>query len=95
MRALVYDLISSMNMIVSQTLLQTVDLKRVAVNEVLIFTKEVKARLLGVPMERLSAEITAIMKESNNTMVDMARKYFEAGVISSEIFEQFMQDFSY
>lgn len=95
MRALVYDLISSMNMIVSQTLLQTVDLKRVAVNEVLIFTKEVKARLLSVPMERLSAEITAIMKESNNTMVDMARKYFEAGVISSEIFEQFMQDFSY
>lgn len=95
MRALVYDLISSMNMIVSQTLLQTVDLKRVAVNEVLIFTKEVKARLLAVPMEKLSAEITAIMKESNNTMVDMARKYFEAGIISSEIFEQFMQDFSY
>ncbi len=95
MRSLIYDLVSSTNMIVSQKLLQTVDKKRVAVFESLVFTKAVKERLNAVPMENLTAEITAIMKESDNTMVDKAKRLFEAGRLSKEVYIEFKNSFSY
>ena len=95
MRALVYDLIKSMNIIVSQKLLTTVDIKRVAVNEVLIFTKELKERLTSVPMERLTHEITQVMIESKNTMVNKAEILLSKGVISQDVFDEFKRNFAY
>lgn len=95
MKTMIYDFIKSMNMIISQTLLPTVDMKRAAVNEVLVFTKEVKNRLYSVPVEELTKEITLIMKESNNTMVDKAKILLSEGVISQETFDIFEDSFSY
>ena len=95
MRSLIYDLIKNFNMIVSQKLLHTIDLKRIAVYETLIFTKSIKERLLSVPMEQLTSEIVLIMKESNDTMVHKAKKLFDNNVISSEEYYEFEAGFSY
>jgi Tfp pilus assembly pilus retraction ATPase PilT len=95
MRSMIYDLISSMNMIVSQKLLTTVDLSRVAVNEVLVFTKEIKKRLNSIPIEKVSSEIEKIMLESGSTMVDKAESLRDQGIISEETFLKFKDSFSY
>lgn len=94
-RALVFDLISALNFIVSQKLLTRLDGGRVAVYECLKFTKEIKAELKSLPVEEISEAITVIMKQSGATMVDKAKVLLDDGVISEEVFANFKDSFSY
>lgn len=94
-RSMVYDLITNLSMIVSQKLLTTTSLDRVAVNETLVFTREIRDRLKAVPIESIAEEIAKIMLESKNTMVDKARKLHQEGVLSDEVFFDFERDYSY
>lgn len=94
-KSLIYDFIMNMNMVVSQKLLTTVNKKRVAVTEIFIFTREIKEKLATLDMHEISQEIKKMMINSNNTMVDQARKHCENGVISEEVFKEFEYSFSY
>lgn len=94
-RSVIYDLISSLNLIVSQKLLTTTKLSRVAVHEYLYFDRDIKARLHSVEIDEISSEIEKIMKENGNTMVDQARALHENSVISDETFKEFELAFSY
>jgi defect-in-organelle-trafficking protein DotB len=94
-RALIYDLISSLNMIVSQKLLRTVKNKRVAVNEVLIFTPEIRERLFSTPREKIKREMEVIMREKGDTMVEKAKSLFEDGVIDEPTYKDFAKSFGY
>jgi defect in organelle trafficking protein DotB len=94
-RSKVYDLISSLNMIVSQKLLPTIDKKRVAVNEMLIFTQDIKLQLQALPVDQVSAKIKEIMIAQGKTMVDRARALFNDGIISELVFTRFEKSFSY
>jgi Tfp pilus assembly pilus retraction ATPase PilT len=95
MKSVLYDLIMTSNMIVSQKLLKTKQGSRVAVNETLVFTKEIKERLVAVKPERLANEIKDIMLEKNDTMVSKAEKLFHEGVIDEDVFIPFKNAFSY
>jgi Tfp pilus assembly pilus retraction ATPase PilT len=94
-KSIIYDLISSLNLIVSQKLLTTVDLNRVAVSEVLHFTKEVKERLHNVEIDQISREVKSIMLEKNDTMVDKAKTLFRLGKITETVYNDFKESFSY
>ena len=94
-KSLVYDLIMNMNMIVSQKLLTTVTKKRVAVNEVFLFNREIKSKLATLPMHEISNEIKKMLIESKETMVDKAKILLEDGVISKEVYDEFEYSFAY
>jgi len=94
-RSMVFDLISNLSMIVSQKLLTTVELKRIAVNETLVFTREIQDRLKKVEIEHIAKEIALIMIESENTMVHKARRFHKEGILSDEVFFNFEKDYSY
>lgn len=91
----VYDLLSSLNMVVSQKLLETVNMKRTAVNETFIVTKEIRDTLQALPIDRVAREIKGIMVEQKATIVDNARKRLEAGIISEQVFDEFQASYSY
>lgn len=95
MRAKIFDLISAFNMIVSQKLLSTVDMKRVAVNEELSFDHSLKKHLQSLPPEKLTKEVETIMLDSNKTMVHMAKEFMLEGRISKEVYHDFKYSFSY
>jgi Tfp pilus assembly pilus retraction ATPase PilT len=95
LRSLVFDLITSIHMIVSQKLLPTINKKRVAVFEKLIFTKAIKKRLLSVDIDKIPDEITTIMIEQNCTMVGMAKEFLDDNVISQETYDEFKLSFEY
>jgi Tfp pilus assembly pilus retraction ATPase PilT len=94
-QALTYDLISSSNMFVSQKLLQTIDLKRVAVNETIIFNNEIRERLFTAGRANMKREMENIMREKGSTMVDKAKLLWEDGVISEETYQEFAYSFGY
>ena len=94
-KMLIYDLINSIHMLVSQKLIAKKDSGRVAAFESIVFTPEIRERLLALPVERISVELGLIMKENGDTMVDMARKHFEDGLIDEETFLRFEKDYSY
>jgi defect-in-organelle-trafficking protein DotB len=94
-KSLTHDLISALNIIVSQKLLTTISGGRVAVYELLHFTKEIKNNLKKIPVDEIPQAIADIMIESGNTMVDKAEKLLEDEVISEEVFRHFKDSFSY
>lgn len=93
-RAKVYDLLSTVNCIVSQKLLTTVDLKRIAVNEVFHVTTELRRELQNTEPEHLTKKVQTIMNDNNATMVHMAEKYKNDGIISPSVFEEFKLGFA-
>lgn len=95
MKATIFNLISSLNMIVSQKLLTTVSLGRVAVNEVLIFTPEIRKVLLKAELSEIPEIISDIMVTNNATMVDKAKILLEKGIISEKVYTDFYKSFSY
>jgi len=94
-RAMAYDLIEGLHMVVSQALLRTVDGKRIAVNEYHIFDQATKIRLQKVGMENYSNEIKKIMIEKGNTIVDDAKMKLQEGLISQEEFDRFSETSGY
>jgi defect-in-organelle-trafficking protein DotB len=94
-KARVYDLIESLHMIFSQTLLTTLKAKRTAVYEYLIFTREIKQRLHSVLVEDVSKELSLIMTELGRTMTVMAERKLADVEISQEVFDRFKASYSY
>lgn len=84
--SLQYDLIESLKMIISQRLLKTIDGKRVAIREYLIFTDEIKDRLLSVESNLMTRELRRIVKEKKQTLIDDAERKFNEGIISEDEF---------
>jgi defect-in-organelle-trafficking protein DotB len=80
--ALQYDLIESLKMIISQRLLKTIDGKRIAIREYLIFTDEIKDRLLSTDPNLMTRELRLIVKEKEQTLIHDAKRKYEEGIIS-------------
>jgi defect-in-organelle-trafficking protein DotB len=94
-KAKVYDLLSSLNMVVSQKLLETVDKKRCAVNEAFILNHDTRILLQALPLESISKEIKGIMNEEKKTIIHSALKQLELGRISEETFDNFKASYGY
>ncbi|MEG3764897.1 ATPase, T2SS/T4P/T4SS family [Alteromonas sp. 14N.309.X.WAT.G.H12] len=94
-QAMLNAYLNTANMIVSQKLINTIDKKRVAAYECLVFTQEVREKLKSVSIDEITETVAQIMKSNGNTMVDKARKYYEQGIISEKTFREFERDFGY
>lgn len=77
------DILETIRLAIWQKLVPTVDGKRVALREYLIFTDEVRDLLLEVEPERITAATRRLLKERGQPMEVDAQKKFNDGIISS------------
>lgn len=84
------DIIETMRLILWQKLVPSLDGKRVALREFLIFTEDVRDILLNSPLEKITAITRQLVKERGQPMhVDATRK-FEAGIIGEREYKILM-----
>ena len=76
------DIIETVRLIISQRLVPTVDEKRVALREYLVFDEKVRDQLLETKLINITSAVRALVKKQGRTMVADAKEKFEAGKIS-------------
>lgn len=76
------DIIETMRLIIWQRLVPTVDGKRVALREYLVFNEEVRDELLAVDPDAITAKTRQLLLEKGQPMIVEAKKKFEEGIIS-------------
>lgn len=77
------DILETIRLAIWQKLVPTVDGRRVALREYLIFNDEVRDILLDVDVEKITAATRRLLKERGQPMEVDAQKRFNEGVISS------------
>lgn len=80
------DIIETVRLIVSQRLVPTVEGKRVALREYLIFDEKIRDVLLEVDLNNITAMVRKMVREQGQTMEADARKKFEEGQISERTY---------
>lgn len=81
------DIIETVRLIIWQKLVPTVDGKRVALREFLIFDEGVRDLLLETNPETVTAATRRMLKERGQTMENDAKKKFDDGIISERTFK--------
>lgn len=81
------DILETLRMVIWQKLVPTVDLKRVALREYLIFDEEIRDILVGTEVEMLAAKTRVLLKERGQPMIVDAKLKFEAGIISERTYK--------
>ena len=84
------DIIETLRLIIWQKLVPTLDGKRVALREYLIFNEEVRDRLLEVEPEKVTAMTRRLVREFGQTMDVDTKAKFDAGLISERIYKLVM-----
>lgn len=80
------DLIETMRLIISQRLAPTVDGKRVALREYLIFNEKIRDILLDADPDTITAMVRKMVREQGRTMAVDAKEKFDAGLISERVY---------
>lgn len=75
------DILEIMRLLVWQKLAPSVDGKRVALREFLVFDQEVRDILIDTPVELLAAKTRLLLKERGQPMVVDAKRKFEEGIL--------------
>lgn len=81
------DIIETIRLIIWQKLVPTVDGKRVALREFLVFDEEVRDILLDKDPETVTSETRRLLKERGQTMHQDAKLKFDEGIISERTFK--------
>lgn len=76
------DLIETMRLIISQRLVPTIDGKRVALREYLVFDEKIRDILLEIDPINITAMVRKLVREQGRTMAADAQEKFAAGIIS-------------
>jgi defect-in-organelle-trafficking protein DotB len=76
------DIIETIRLVVSQRLVPTVDGKRVALREYLVFDEKVRDILLETDLINITNAVRKLVREKGRTMVTDAKEKFDAGIIS-------------
>lgn len=85
------DILETLRMVIWQKLVPTVDLKRVALREYLIFDEEIRDILVNTEVEMLANKTRQLLKERGQTMLMDAQKKFDEGRISERTLNLMMQ----
>ena len=80
-----------MRLIIWQKLVPTVDGKRVALREFLVFTEEVRDILLEAPLENITAATRELVKERGQIMGVDAQLKYDQGIISEREYRILMK----
>lgn len=89
-----FEVLDQLHMIVSQKLLKTIDGKRVAVREKLIFTQKIKDELSFINPLLINNAIRDIMTQQNEGIVLRAKELFDLNIISLKEYENVSGEFS-
>lgn len=81
------DIIETVRVVISQRLLPTLDGKRVALREYLIFDEKIRDILLDTDILNLTNVVRGLVREHGRTIVDDAREKFEAGIIAERYYK--------
>ncbi len=81
------DILETIRLVIWQKLVPTVDGKRVALREYLIFDESVRDALLDVEPENVTAATRRMVRSHGQTMDVDAKKQFEAGVITERMYK--------
>lgn len=76
------DIIETIRLVIWQQLVPTVDGKRVALREFLVFNEKVRDILLESELEQVTAVTRRLLKEYGQPMAIDAKRKFDAGIIS-------------
>lgn len=82
------DILSNIKMIVAQMLLPTVDGKRVAIREYLIFDEEILTTLLEAPIDNITYETRKLLVKHGQTFLQDAQAKFDSGLIATAELEK-------
>ena len=82
--AIAVDIINSLKMVITQLLVPSVDNKRVALREYLIFNEEIVDRLLMTEVDKLIYTSREVLKQYGQTFLQDAEKKFAEGVIDEK-----------
>jgi defect-in-organelle-trafficking protein DotB len=81
------DILETLRMVVWQKLVPTVDNKRVALREFLVFDEFVRDALLDIPIEEIASKTRELLKDRGQPMIVDAKKKFDEGTISQREFD--------
>lgn len=81
------DILETLRMVIWQKLVPTVDNKRTALREYLVFDENIRDILVDTDVEHLAAKTRELLKEYGQPMVEDAKKKFKDGIISKRTFE--------
>ncbi|OGT16071.1 MAG: Dot/Icm secretion system ATPase DotB [Gammaproteobacteria bacterium RIFCSPLOWO2_12_FULL_38_14] len=81
------DILETIRLVIWQKLVPTVDGKRVALREYLIFNEKLRDILLSSPFEEVTSVTRKLVKESGQTMEVDAEKKFKAGLIDERTYK--------
>lgn len=76
------DILETLRLVIWQRLVPTVDQKRVALREYLVFDEYVRDILVETPVDLLSAKTRELLRSRGQPMIVDAKKKFDAGIIS-------------
>ncbi len=80
------DILETLRLVVWQKLVPTVDMKRCALREFLVFDEEIRDILVDTPIEMLAAKTRLLLKERGQTMLVDAQRKLESGIISDKLY---------
>ena len=80
------DIIETLRLIISQRLAPTVDGKRVALREYLVFDERIRDILLDTDPIRITAAVRKMVREQGRTMAVDAKEKFDQGLISERTY---------
>lgn len=76
------DIIETVRLVISQRLVPTVDGKRTALREYLVFDETVRDVLLETDILNITQKVRELVKEHGHTMEKAAQEKYQAGIIS-------------
>lgn len=85
------DIIETIRLVIWQTLVPTLDGKRVALREYLIFSEEVRDILLNSNPENITETVRHLIKQYGQSMAKDAQAKFDAGIIGQREYSVMMQ----
>lgn len=80
------DITETIRMVIWQKLVPSVDGKRVALREYLVFNEEIRDHLLESDIEAVTANTRELLKTHGQTMLVDAKQKFEQGIIDERVF---------
>lgn len=81
------DIIETIRLVIWQILVPTVDGKRVALREYLVFDENVRDQLLNTPPDEVTAMTRRLVKEKGQPLIVDAERKFAEGIISEREFK--------
>lgn len=85
-------LIRSIHLGIQQRLLPTVDGKRTAIREYMIFTEDHKKELLNLSIQEVAQRVKEMVKTDGVTLQKAAEIKYEQGIISKEIYQTILDE---